>query len=85
MKTFVVEDGFEVGIAEAHEAIVKIGKLISGVFSMVVELVGKYREYLSKSDERNRKRLMYKLDLSRPKIQHQVIMRKPKLIRKIIK
>lgn len=36
-------------------------------------------------EEKRQKKKRYKLDFSRPRIQHQVIDRRPKLIRKVIR
>lgn len=50
----------------------------------VAEIFSVTNELLAEEIDRECKREMHKLDFTRPKIQHQVLCRKPKLVRKII-
>lgn len=65
-------------------AIENITNALYPLFHVVAEVFSLPIEILAREVERERKHDLHKLDFTRPKIQDQVLCRKPKLVRKII-
>ena len=69
---------FSSAIKEIKEVFSNMAVALTNVFNIV-------KEILAEEIDREEKRELYKLNFTRPMIQHQVLCRKPKLIRKIIR
>lgn len=75
---------------EVKQAIKNLAKAIGNIVDRVSEVCNSIVERIEKVDleemDREWKRNLHKIDFSRPKIQHQVMCRKPKnLVKKIIR
>lgn len=87
--TIIVEEGLSGAFQALRDAFIRFIDELTQVIARTLKAVQKiyqiYLEGLKKLEEHARKKAAHKLDVSRPRIVHQVMCRKPKLIRKIIR
>lgn len=90
--TIIVEEGLSGAFQALRDAFIRfideltqLTQVIARTLKAVQKIYQIYLEGLKKLEEHARKKAAHKLDVSRPRIVHQVMCRKPKLIRKIIR